>query len=69
MDLYKSLDLDITIPNSIDKFSQHVNAVYTLVAAEYYKNDNPNKFLEFLFSETQDEEKRKFFFSGFCVPL
>ena len=60
LDLYKSLDLDVDIPNSIEQFNQHVNAVYTLIAADYYSTD-PNKFLNFLFNIGDEEEKRKLF--------
>ena len=49
MGLYSELGIDFELPSESSEFSQHVNAVYVVLAAKYYdEKDEPEKLIEYI---------------------
>lgn len=58
MGLYSELGIDFELPSESSEFSQHVNAVYVVLAAKYYdEKDEPEKLIEYIMNP--DNEKKQ----------
>ncbi len=55
MDMYNNLGLDVDLPTEKEEFTQHVNAVYLVLATKYYTDkEEPEKLLEYIMNPNEE---------------